>query len=56
MRNIPLLMGSAWCQFAASEGASLGLMANSLNILDQLGMIDNINRYNVRCKVWGIAM
>jgi hypothetical protein len=31
---------------------SIGLMTNGLNILDQMGMIDNINRYNVKRKVW----
>lgn len=52
LSGISYCLWEAYSQFAPPAGASVGLMPNGLRILDQLQMIDKINEYNVKRKVW----
>lgn len=37
---------------APDEGASIGLLPNSLRVLDQLGLVDEIEKYTVPLQRW----
>jgi FAD dependent monooxygenase len=52
LSGISYCLWEAYREFAPHTGASVGLMPNGLRILDQLGMIDEFNEYNVKRGEW----
>ena len=52
LSGISYRLWEAHRRFAPPAGASVGVLPNGLRILDQLGMIDSINKYNVKRQVW----
>ncbi|KAF7715895.1 FAD-dependent monooxygenase [Penicillium ucsense] len=52
MSGISYRLWESHHRFVPLAGASVGVLPNGLRILDQLGMINAINQYNVKRQVW----
>ncbi|KAJ5389111.1 uncharacterized protein N7496_000179 [Penicillium cataractarum] len=52
LSGISYCLWEAHSQFAPPTGVSIGLMPNGLRILDQLGMIEKFDEYDVERKAW----
>lgn len=52
LANIPYCLWEAYNSFMPSAGASIGLMPNGLRILDQIGVIGELDVYAVPLESW----
>lgn len=52
LAGISYCLWEAYREFAPAAGASLGLNPNGLRILDQLGLIDQIEQYEALHQWW----
>lgn len=50
--NIDYVLFEAHTSLAPSEGASIGLLPNGLRILEQLGVLDEIEQQSVALQTW----
>lgn len=50
--NIDYVLFEAHASLALSEGASIGLLPNGLRILEQLGVLDEIEQQSVALQTW----